>query len=282
MSVKIMTVVWTLDLPHADKIVLLALADNANDDGYCYPSTTTVSKKCGMAERSVRRVLARLVEQGHLSINERRGRSSTYDVHPGPSVTPDRPSPLTVSQDTPDRPSSPPRTVRPDTPDRGSPITIIEPSIEPSREPKNAHSRLGPSVEAVFEHWKREWNHPGSRLDTKRRRRIEARLKDFSLEQLCRAISGFKNSPWHTGTDPKSQGTVYDSIECLLRDSSQVEKGIRMHEAPPAAPEQLSPVERIRRALAESRNTPDDRVVSEQSGSGVAAVGRLLRRIPGT
>lgn len=46
--------------------------------------------------------------------------------------------------------------------------------------------------------------------------------------------------PWHCGTDPKGQGTVYDGIDTLLRDDAQVEKGIRLlaHPArPPPEPE---------------------------------------------
>ena len=92
------------------------------------------------------------------------------------------------------------------------------------------------AVERVFGHWQAVWSHPDARLDMKRRKRIEARLKDFTAEQLCDAISGFRNSPWHCGTDPKSDGKVYDKLETLLRDSSQVEEGIRLLQHPPRAP----------------------------------------------
>jgi len=88
----------------------------------------------------------------------------------------------------------------------------------------------------VFVHWQREWNHPSTKLDQKRRKRIEARLKDFTADQLRDAISGFKHSPWHTGTDPKGQGTVYDSIDTLLRDNAQVETGLRLFAHPPRPP----------------------------------------------
>lgn len=260
MSVKIMTAVWAVDLPHADKIVLLALADNANDDGYCYPSSTTIARKCGMAERSVRRVITRLAVDGHITVTERPGRSCTFLVHPGPSVrgTPDRQSPgPKVTPDpqssTPDPQSPPPRTVRPNTPDRQSPITIIEPSIEPSRN-RQSHE----VTRSVFEHWQREWNHPTAKLDPKRTKRIEARLKDFSAEQLCSAISGFKHSAWHNGTDPKGNGTVYDSIDTLLRDNAQVEKGMSLFAHPPRPPPKPETAhDRMQRLL----NGDDSRVI---------------------
>lgn len=128
-------------------------------------------------------------------------------------------------------------------------------------------------VEQVFEHWQREWNHPDAKLDAKRRKRIETRLKDFTVEQLRDAISGFKHSPWHTGTDPKSNGTVYDGLQTLLRDTAQVEEGLRLFAHPPRPPpkvDQLSPVERVLRANGVNR---DERVVAEQFGSGGADVG---------
>ncbi len=39
MSIKAMTWAWGLaELPLRESMVLLALADNANDEGYCWPS----------------------------------------------------------------------------------------------------------------------------------------------------------------------------------------------------------------------------------------------------
>jgi len=54
-------------------------------------------------------------------------------------------------------------------------------------------------AERVFDHWRAVWRHPQAQLDVKRRRRIEARLEGFTVEQLCEAIEGFRQSPWHCG-----------------------------------------------------------------------------------
>ncbi len=116
----------------------------------------------------------------------------------------------------------------------GMPCPIQE--QEQEQEQEEDISDLRSSVTAVFDHWRETWNHPGAKLDAKRRKRIEARLKDFTADQLCQAISGFKNSPWHCGTDPKSNGVVYDGIETLLRDTAQVEKGIALLAQPPVKP----------------------------------------------
>ena len=51
MSVRIMTAVWSVTLPDSEKIVLLALADCANDEGLCWPSMATLAAKCSKSER---------------------------------------------------------------------------------------------------------------------------------------------------------------------------------------------------------------------------------------
>lgn len=81
MSVRIMTQVWATDLPNAgNKIVLLALADNANDEGTCYPSLSTLARKCSMTARSVRRNLRDLEAAGLVRSEDRDGRSTVYTL----------------------------------------------------------------------------------------------------------------------------------------------------------------------------------------------------------
>jgi hypothetical protein len=67
MSIKLMTLAWQVALKHGDKLVLLALADNANDEGLCWPSIATIGRKCGMGECTVQRVIGRLAGAGHVS-----------------------------------------------------------------------------------------------------------------------------------------------------------------------------------------------------------------------
>jgi hypothetical protein len=43
MSIKIMAAVWELNLPQNQKLVLLALADHADDRGTCYPSVARIA-----------------------------------------------------------------------------------------------------------------------------------------------------------------------------------------------------------------------------------------------
>lgn len=82
MSVRVMTDVWAIDLPDSQKIVLLALADCANDEGHCWPSMATLSKKCSKGERTVQGVIKELVKAGHLTRKEVLGKGCNYYVHP--------------------------------------------------------------------------------------------------------------------------------------------------------------------------------------------------------
>ncbi len=72
-----------------DRVMLLALADNANDEGFCWPGVETLRRKCGLAtERGTRKVLDRLVEWSAsatagcvvLSLRHRDGRSNVYTL----------------------------------------------------------------------------------------------------------------------------------------------------------------------------------------------------------
>jgi hypothetical protein len=67
-SIKIVTLAWDVCLPHAEKLVFLALADNANDERICWPSVATLGRKCGLEDRSIRRVIARLVDLGQVMV----------------------------------------------------------------------------------------------------------------------------------------------------------------------------------------------------------------------
>jgi len=80
MSLKVMTWAWTVRLPPTPKLVLMALADEADDRGFCFPSQRHLAEKCNINERSVRRMIALLRELEHVRSEQRfkkdRGRTS--------------------------------------------------------------------------------------------------------------------------------------------------------------------------------------------------------------
>jgi DNA-binding FadR family transcriptional regulator len=48
------------------KFVLVALADDADDRGFCFPSHRRIARKCSVTERSVRRMIGVLAARGYL------------------------------------------------------------------------------------------------------------------------------------------------------------------------------------------------------------------------
>jgi predicted transcriptional regulator len=66
MSVKLMAMVWDMDMKAVDKIILLALADYADDDGVCWPKQGTVAIKTGVTRQTVNQKMKQMEESGLL------------------------------------------------------------------------------------------------------------------------------------------------------------------------------------------------------------------------
>lgn len=95
-----MAEVWPLDLPQTDKLVLLALADSANDeDGRTWIAVDSrvkvnrfgrpkldLLRKTGLSIRTVQGCVKRLEAAGHLTREENPGKGCDYWIHP---VSPD-------------------------------------------------------------------------------------------------------------------------------------------------------------------------------------------------
>jgi hypothetical protein len=82
---------------------------------------------------------------------------------------------------------------------------------------------LALAVRQVFEHWQLVTGSPRSVLDSKRRTRIETRLREgYTVAELCRAASALSQSPWHNGDNPGR--TKYLGIEHAFRDADTVDR----------------------------------------------------------
>jgi hypothetical protein len=64
---------WSLDLPATPKLVLLALAEHADDRGVCWPGQERIARMCGLSVRHLRRVCADLEGRGWIRIEHRPG-----------------------------------------------------------------------------------------------------------------------------------------------------------------------------------------------------------------
>ena len=66
-----MTWAWAIQLPGTAKLLLMALADMADDHGVCWPSHKTLAFRCVATDRTVRRLLIQLQTQRLLSVEPR-------------------------------------------------------------------------------------------------------------------------------------------------------------------------------------------------------------------
>ncbi len=91
-----MSAVWERDdLTSTQKLVLLALADWANDEGLCWPSIDRVALKASLTSRGVQKTIRSLEEMQFLRKEEIKGRGNKYwvsmptnEVHPRTTFTP--------------------------------------------------------------------------------------------------------------------------------------------------------------------------------------------------
>ena len=75
-----MAACWPLDIPHTAKFVLVSLADNANDNGVCWPSIPTICRRTSLHRASVMRAIGWLETNGLVSVNHDHGRHNSYRI----------------------------------------------------------------------------------------------------------------------------------------------------------------------------------------------------------
>lgn len=80
MSIALMSRVWSLPLPSTPKLVLLSLADQANDAGYCWPSIATICTRTSLGKTTVLENMRWLEEGRFLTVHRRAGVNNTYTL----------------------------------------------------------------------------------------------------------------------------------------------------------------------------------------------------------
>lgn len=137
MSIAVMGAVWPLQLPDSQKIVLLALADCANDEGHAWPSIATLARKCSKCERTVQSVLRDLAKLGHVTRVEVPGKGCRYLLHPRNDCTPAAAAPRKecAPQPLPQTPAAaapkPSRTIKGKEANASSPQLAVKPDLFP-------------------------------------------------------------------------------------------------------------------------------------------------------
>jgi hypothetical protein len=153
MSIKLMSAIWeNPPVSGSSLLMLLALADNANDQGMCWPSIKYLAHKCALSERQAQRDLRELETKGLLRTEQRKSKagdncSNLYTLLPSPpnegvdappvsTVTPPSANHVTLNhQLTPNEPLQNPSTdSAPSGPDAPPPLREVFREI---------HERLG-------------------------------------------------------------------------------------------------------------------------------------------
>lgn len=100
MSVAAMHWAWNQVLPPAPKLILMALADNADDAGYCWPRVKKIAERCSVSERTVQRTLKNFETSALLKVIRRfrpeDGRQTSNGYQLSLQAYPDRLSPTPV------------------------------------------------------------------------------------------------------------------------------------------------------------------------------------------
>ncbi|HFX1358668.1 TPA: helix-turn-helix domain-containing protein [Pseudomonas aeruginosa] len=147
MSTIIMSACWPLQgMSPAQKAVLISLADQANDQGVCWPAVDSIATRCCLSKRAVQQAIKWLRGAGIVSVEERQGRSTMYSVAPAAYAPPQEMHPSSICTPAANAP----------TPADAAPRTVIEPTREPSG--NLLPTRSGPATdEAMQEACRRVW-----------------------------------------------------------------------------------------------------------------------------
>ena len=82
MSLRALTWAWEQELTNpSEKLVLLAIADHANDDGMCWPSMSHVAERCLLSTRQIQRITEQLVDYGLVSRERRKRPDGTLGTY---------------------------------------------------------------------------------------------------------------------------------------------------------------------------------------------------------
>ncbi len=159
-----MSACWPLQgMSPAQKAVLISLADQANDQGVCWPAVDSIAMRCCLSKRAVQQAIKWLRGAGIVSVEERQGRSTMYSVTPAAYAPPQEMHPSSICTPAANAPTPadaappPPQDLHP-TPADAAPRTVIEPTREPSGEPSPLPTRSGPAAgEALQEACRNVW-----------------------------------------------------------------------------------------------------------------------------
>ncbi len=188
MSLEQMAYVWKLPVgatKPAGRLLLLALADIADDDGKCFPGRAYLARKCGLARNTIGIVMKRLTKAGYVTIEHRQRGDKTYSsnlytLHVAPRACDDLGG---AQHDLP-------------TPQDGEPsYSSSTPQVK-----EEGQQALLVDIRSVFDHHCKAMSGDGQpmpyKLDAAIKTKIATRLKTYSVEELQRAATNLAKDDW--------------------------------------------------------------------------------------
>ena len=202
MSIRIMTNVWEHQgITPTQKLVLLALADWANDEGLCWPSIRRLADKSSLTSRCVQKTIRSLEDAELIKREEVSGKGNRYwitlpanDVHPRTTFTP----PMNEVHPTPE-PRSP-----------NTSYTHQETSNDMSSDDDQV------TVDEVV----RAWNDLAADRDLPRvvkvtptrRKQIQARIREYTADDWSTALSAIYRSKFLCGENDRGWKADFDFL----------------------------------------------------------------------
>ncbi|MET8766363.1 helix-turn-helix domain-containing protein [Streptomyces sp. NPDC004658] len=236
MSFKVTNWVWARsESRNGARLVMLALADRADDNGYCWPSIDDLAERTKLSPRAVQKAIATLADLGELDVENGGGRhrSNRYRIVPKPrtsdGVTDQEPrqNDGVSTEETPNSATETPN-FEAETPnfETENPVqSSPEPSVEPTTEPSGnlpTRRRAEPTpAEQIFDQWWETYGHTTAQGKRTIQRAIADALGNgIDPNELCQALArlGALSKPVTGGTlqfalaelrKPQPQANVY-------------------------------------------------------------------------
>ena len=131
------------DVTSGQKLLLICLANYANDKGECWPSISSLAAQADVTPRHVSGMLHDLAKLGYVTIREQSGKSNSYTIRVAQPTNP--------SSGVPTKRSSPLNPASPLNPSSGDPRTTVHPPTNHSSGVPTNHSSSKPSIGTVIE-----------------------------------------------------------------------------------------------------------------------------------
>jgi hypothetical protein len=209
MSYDATTWAWRADVRGTKKIVLLYLADLADEDGLCFPGSVRMTERCGVGRSAGVDALKQLEKDGFIRRENRyrlngSQRSNCYALRL--SGNPDG---QVGGVQNPDGRGS------------GQPDPLTHQEVPGGKNSADAEQEAAPSEPAldepldVWRHYVQAMKPRRESLDDQERRLIRDALKVATLGEVKRAIDGCASSTWHMGQNDKRK--AYNKLSQIIR-----------------------------------------------------------------